>query len=505
MDDIIKNSKNTRTNHNKIIQVGPTTEGKLPPQNMELEEAVLGGIMLDKDAIGIVIEILTPESFYKDAHTDIFKACCNLYSRGEPIDLLTVTQELRRLEILELVGGAYFITQLTTRLTSAANIEFHARIIKEKHLQRCLIKISNETIRNSYEDSTDVFDLIDKTESAIFNITKDLTTQNEANVGDLVFQKIKQIENHKEGDIVGYLTGLNAIDSITLGIKKQDLVILAARPGMGKTALALTIAKNLAVDQNIPVSIFSLEMGKPALTDRLISLNSEIPLKFIINNQVTGSLFQKLMIDYPLFTKAPLFIDDQGGISINQLRSKVRRHISKYGTELIIVDYLQKLRGNGDRKNGTREQEINEIVSALKNIAKEFDIPVIALSQLSREVEKRSDKAPQLSDLRESGAIEQEADKVWFLYRPGYYEIEKDSSTGEPVLPGECEIIHAKHRNGALGTEKAMFLKDYTKFVNLGSFQEQSFTSAQNISQYVTAELPKRNYESPPQADDLPF
>jgi len=475
------------------------SEAKLPPQVIEIEESVLGGIMLDKDAIGLVVEILNSDSFYKDSHKIIFKAMYNLYSKGEPIDIITVSQQLREQGDLEKVGGSVYVMQLTNRLTSGGNIEYHARVVKEKQIQRSLIKIGSKVVIDSYEDSNDVFDLIESTETDIFNLTKDIFSKSESAIGDLYFKKIKQIENRKEGHVEGYLTGIQAIDTMTMGIKKQELVILAARPGMGKTSLALTLASNMAVEQNIPVAFFSLEMGEMALTSRLMSFNSSIPLKFIINNNVTGTLFQKLMEDLPKIKNAPLFIDDQGSISINQLRSKVRRLINKNHIEFIFVDYLQKMRGD-DNKKGNREQEINQIVSGLKNIAKEFDIPVMALSQLSREVEKRSDKAPQLSDLRESGSLEQEADLVIFTYRPGYYKLDVDSN-GESIQEGETEIIFAKNRNGSLGANKMLFIKEYTKFIDIGSQEQQKYTSSQNINQY----RPQNNITINNQSDSNPF
>ena len=334
----MNNNKNIRTSlKDKIIQVGPNSEGKLPPQVIELEESVLGGIMLDSSAMGVAIEILKPESFYKDAHLTIYKAMYRLYAKSEPIDLLTVTQELRESGELDHVGGAYYVTQLTTRLTSAANIEFHARIVQEKYLQRSLIKISNESIRGAYEDDVDVFDLIEKHENDIFHLTRDNFSKKESKIGELYLQKLKDIENKKEGEIEGIATG-TIIDSVTLGWKKQELIILAARPGMGKTAMVLGWAKNIGIDQNIPVMIYSLEMGELALMSRLMAQVSDIPLRYLINNDVRGVLFEKLMYDLPIVKKAPLYIDDQGGLTVMQLRSKVRRHISQYGIQMIIVD-----------------------------------------------------------------------------------------------------------------------------------------------------------------------
>ena len=499
----MNNNKNIRTSlKDKIIQVGPNSEGKLPPQVIELEESVLGGIMLDSSAMRVAIEILKAESFYKDAHLTIYKAMYRLYAKSEPIDLLTVTQELRESGELDHVGGAYYVTQLTTRLTSAANIEFHARIVQEKYLQRSLIKISNESIRGAYEDDVDVFDLIEKHENDIFHLTRDNFSKKESKIGELYLQKLKDIENKKEGEIEGIATG-TIIDSVTLGWKKQELIILAARPGMGKTAMVLGWAKNIGIDQNIPVMIYSLEMGELALMSRLMAQVSDIPLRYLINNDVRGVLFEKLMYDLPIVKKAPLYIDDQGGLTVMQLRSKVRRHISQYGIQMIIVDYLQKMRGSNKGQN--REQEINEIVSGLKNIAKEFDIPVIALSQLSRDVERRGSKTPELADLRESGSIEQEADSVIFLYRPEYYKLTEDSN-GVPIEEGDTEITWAKNRNGPLDTVIQKWIGEYTKFVDKQIHIEET--------QYVSAEYtpPKSNRIEPPETtnnqtinDDLPF
>ena len=463
---------------------------KIPPQAIQLEEAVLGAIMLDREAIIIASDILTPESFYVPKNAIIFSSCFNLYKRSEPIDLLTVTQELRSTNELEQVGGAYYVTMLTSNLTSAANVEFHARIIYEAFLKRQLIKISHELERKAYEDSTDCFELINETDSAIFNLTQNIGGDYNSTIPELYLQQIKRCENKKEGVTEGYLFGSGEIDNLINGLKKQELMIIAARPGMGKTAFSLTIAKNLSLSQNIPVAFFSLEMKRQALCSRFTSLLTDIPLNYLINSDVRGVMFTKMMEKQPHAMRTQLNIDDQGGITITQLRSKVRKYIKKYKVQVIFVDYLQKMHGE-NLKGKSKAQEIDEIASGLKNIAKEFDIPVIALAQLNRDVEKRENKRPQLSDLKESGGIEQEADIVAFIYRPEYYQI-KEGINGTPLVDGYTEFIIEKNRNGALGTASLIFKKELTRFQDMGNTQYEStgqYTAPINYSELTKDEL----------------
>jgi replicative DNA helicase len=443
--------------------------GKMPPQAVELEEAVLGALMLEKDALTNVIDILKPQSFYKEAHERIFSAIERLFTRSEPVDILTVTQELKKTGELDIVGGAYYITQLTNRVASAANAEFHARIISQKYIQRELIRTSSETIRDAYEESSDVFDLLDRAEKGLFSIVEGNIRKNYDKMHTLIKKAIEQIEvakNRKDG-LSGVPSGLTALDRLTSGWQNSDLVIIAARPAMGKTALVLSMARNAAVEFDKPVAIFSLEMSSLQLVTRLISSESELPGEKLKKGTLEDYEFQQLNDKIKKLAEAPLFIDDTPGLSVFELRAKARRLKEQHGIQLIIVDYLQLMTAGGEGK-GNREQEISTISRSLKGLAKELNVPVIALSQLSRAVETRGgDKKPQLSDLRESGAIEQDADMVMFIHRPEYYGLTEDES-GMPTA-GVAELIIAKHRNGPVDSVKTRYIGQYTKFADLDS------------------------------------
>ncbi|GAB3339156.1 replicative DNA helicase [Marivirga atlantica] len=447
--------------------------GKIPPQAVDLEEAVLGALMLEKDALTSVIDILKPESFYKDAHQEIYKAIVVLFNNSEPIDLLTVTNQLRKNGKLDLVGGSYYITELTSRVNSAANIEYHARIIAEQAIKRELIKISREIQNEAYEDTTDVFDLLDKTESELFDITNSNIKKNYADMHSLMkeaFRELEERKNHTDG-LTGVPTGFSALDRVTSGWQKSDMVIIAARPGMGKTAFVVSALRNAAVDFKQPVAIFSLEMSSVQLVNRLISAEAELDSEKIKKGQLADYEWQQLVHKTAALTEAPIFIDDTPALSILELRAKCRRLKQQHDIQLVVIDYLQLMSGDSTKSgggSGNREQEIASISRALKNIAKELNVPVIALSQLSRAVETRGgDKRPQLSDLRESGSIEQDADMVMFLYRPEYYGITEDEN-GIPTT-NVGEVIIAKHRNGSLETVPLKFVGRFTKFSDLDS------------------------------------
>jgi replicative DNA helicase len=444
-----------------------TDIGKMPPQAVELEEAVLGALMLEKDALTNVIDILKPQSFYKEAHERIFSAIERLFTRSEPVDILTVTQELKKTGELDIVGGAYYITQLTNRVASAANAEFHARIISQKYIQRELIRTSSETIRDAYEESSDVFDLLDRAEKGLFSIVEGNIRKNYDKMHTLIKKAIEQIEvakNRKDG-LSGVPSGLTALDRLTSGWQNSDLVIIAARPAMGKTALVLTMARNAAVEFGKPVAIFSLEMSSLQLVTRLIASEAELPGEKLKKGTLEDHEFEQMNAKINKLSDAPLFIDDTPGLSVFELRAKARRLKEQHGIQLIIVDYLQLMTAGGEGK-GNREQEISTISRSLKGLAKELNVPVIALSQLSRAVETRGgDKKPQLSDLRESGAIEQDADMVMFIHRPEYYGLTEDE-TGMPTA-GMAELIVAKHRNGPVDSVKTRYIGQYTKFADL--------------------------------------
>ena len=443
--------------------------GKVPPQAIELEEAVLGALMLEKDALTSVIDILKVESFYKEAHKVIFQAILDLFTESQPIDLLTVTTQLRKNGALEVAGGAFYITELTSKVASAANIEFHARIITEQSIKRELIRISSTIQKDAFEDTTDVFELLDAMEQSLFEISEKNIRKNYATMSSIMRDAIAELEirkNQKDG-LTGVPSGFTALDRVTSGWQKSDLVIIAARPAMGKTAFVLSVLRNAAVDHNRPVAIFSLEMSSVQLVNRLISSEAELDSDKIKKGTLADHEWAQLVHKTAKLSKAPLFVDDTPALSILELRAKCRKLKAQHDIQMVVVDYLQLM--SGDSKGGfggNREQEIASISRALKKIAKELSIPVIALSQLSRAVETRGgDKRPQLSDLRESGAIEQDADMVMFLYRPEYYGITEDE--GGASTAGVGEVIIAKHRNGSLENLKLRFIGRYTKFTDL--------------------------------------
>ncbi len=443
--------------------------GKVPPQAKELEEAVLGAIMLEKSAFDTVVEILKPECFYADANQKIFRAMQGLALKSMPIDLLTVVEELKFREELESVGGPYYVSKLTNSVVSSANIDAHSRIVLQKFIQRELIRISGEIIGDAYEDSTDVFDMLDEAEGKLFEITNNHLRKNFDSIDTVLVKTIQRIEdmrNRKE-DITGVPSGFPSLDQVTYGWQSTDLIILAARPAVGKTAFALNLARSAALHPTKPtgVAFFSLEMSSAQLVQRILSAESEIWLEKISRGKLEEHEMKQLYKKgIEKLSKAPMFIDDTAALNIFELRAKCRRLKNKHNIGMIIIDYLQLMSGSGDR-NSNREQEISKISRDLKGLAKELQIPIIALSQLSREVEKRKDgnKMPQLSDLRESGAIEQDADMVMFLYRPEYYDI-TTNEMGESNK-GETHVRIAKHRNGSLETIKLKALLHIQKFI----------------------------------------
>jgi replicative DNA helicase len=453
-----------------IVPVGIDL-GKLPPQAPELEEAVLGAVMLEKDAILEVIDILKPESFYREEHQKIFQAIIDLTSANKAIDLLTVTEELRKKKQLEEIGGPVYIAQLTSRVASAAHVEFHARIVAQKHIQRELIRVSSEIQSRAFDESTDVDDLLDFSEAELFNIAQGNIKKESQKVNVLIREAILQIEeaSKRADSLIGIPSGFTKLDRMTNGWQNSDLVIIAARPSMGKTAFVLTMARNMAVEHNRAVAIFSLEMASLQLVNRLIVAETELPSNRIRNGKLADFEWEQLDYKIKKLVDAPIFIDDTPAISIFELRAKARRLKRQHNMDILIIDYLQLMTGTPDTK-GNREQEVSTISRALKGIAKELDIPVIALSQLNRSVEIRSGtKRPQLSDLRESGAIEQDADMVIFIHRPEKYGLMEDENGNS--LRGLAEIILAKHRNGPIGDIFLKFKDEFAKFTEL----EESF------------------------------
>jgi replicative DNA helicase len=455
--------------------------GKIPPQAIDLEEAVLGALMLEKDALSTVIDILKPEVFYQESHKKIFEAIQQLFQKSKPVDILTVTSELRTLGLLEMVGGAYYITNLTNRVASAANIEYHARIISQKYIQRELIRISSEIIQNAYEDTTDIFDLLDHAEKNLFDIAQNNLRRDTQKMDEIIKQSLATLEElrTKTDGLTGVPSGFTALDRITGGWQKSDLVIIAARPAMGKTAFVLSCARNAAVDFKKPVVVFSLEMSSVQLVNRLISGETEIEQEKIRKGNLAEWEWQQLHSKIGTLTEAPLLIDDTPALNIFEFRAKCRRLKSQYDIQMIIIDYLQLMHGKGEGGGGNREQEIGSISRALKSVAKELDVPVLALSQLSRAVENRpgqNGKRPLLSDLRESGSIEQDADMVLFLYRPEYYGITEDEQGRSQA--GVGEVIIAKHRNGETGIVPLRFVGKYVKFQDL----EEDFAPQNSFS-----------------------
>jgi len=446
--------------------------GKVPPQAKDLEEAVLGAIMLEKSAFDTVVEILKPECFYVDAHQRIYRAMQSLQQKNQPIDILTVVEELRSRNELEMVGGPYYVTRLTNAVVSSANIEAHSRIILQKFIQRELIRISGEIISDSYEDSTDVFDLLDEAESKLFEITNNHLRKNFDSIDSVLVKTVQRIEDmrHRNEDITGVPSGFPSLDRVTYGWQNTDLIILAARPAVGKTAFALNLARNAALNPTkpTPVAFFSLEMSAGQLVQRILAAESEIWLEKIARGKLEEHEMKQLYAKgIQKLAQAPIFIDDTAALNIFELRAKCRRLKNKHNIGMILIDYLQLMSGGGEGRNTNREQEISQISRNLKQLAKELNVPIIALSQLSRAVETRKEgnKMPQLSDLRESGAIEQDADMVMFIYRPEYYDI-TSNEFGESNK-GETHVRIAKHRNGSLETVKLRALLHIQKFVEM--------------------------------------
>lgn len=448
------------------------TPGKLPPQAVDLEEAVLGALMLDKNAVASVIDVLHPECFYKESHQHIYEAIHQLFHQTQPVDILTVTQQLRKNATLDIAGGPYYITQLTNRIASAANIEYHARIVLQKYIQRELIRISSETIRDAYEESSDVLDLLDKAEKNLFGISESNIRRKYEDMHSLVTRAIKDVESasSKQSGVTGVPSGFTELDRVTAGWQKSDLIIVAARPAMGKTAFVLSLARNAAVQFQKPVAFFSLEMSSVQLVNRLISSETEINTEKLKKGELAQHEWHQLNNKVTPLTKAPIYIDDTPSLTVFELRAKCRRLVAEKKIELIIIDYLQLMVGAADaNRGGNREQEISHISRSLKSIAKELSVPIIALSQLSRAVETRgTSKKPQLSDLRESGAIEQDADMVMFLYRPEYYGL-TETEDNQPTT-NLAEVIVAKNRNGAVKSVNLKFLGHLTKFTDFESY-----------------------------------
>ena len=435
---------------------------KLPPQHIEAEQSILGGILIENEALNRVTEILDPDDFYRDAHRKIFDALINLSERDEPADLITLTNELRKIDQLNSIGGASYLASLIDSVPTAANIQYYARIVKEKAILRKLIQTSTEIITQSYEDRGDVESFLDEAERSIFEISEKRVRPSFYPIREIVkesFATIEKLFNKKEA-VTGVASGFKELDRMTAGFQPSDLIIIAGRPSMGKTAFCLDIAEYAAIGNKIPVAIFSLEMSKEQLVIRMLCSQANVEGTRLRTGYLNESDWPKLTIAAGNLSESPIYIDDTAALSVLELRAKARRLKSDYGLGMVIVDYLQLMKGRA--RVESRQQEISEISRSLKALAKELNIPVIAVSQLSRKTEERTGNRPQLSDLRESGAIEQDADLILFIYRDEVYNRDPDNPNR-----GKAEVIIGKQRNGPIGKIDLAFLDKFTTFKDL--------------------------------------
>jgi replicative DNA helicase len=435
---------------------------KLPPQNIEAEQSILGGILIENQAINKVIEILTPDDFYRDSHRKIFNALIDLSERDEPADLITLTNELRKIDQLDSIGGASYIASLIDLVPTAANIEYYAKIVREKSILRKLIQTSTEIITQSYEDRGDVEGFLDEAERAIFEISEKRVKPSFYSLREIVKESFKTIERlfEKKELVTGIPSGFKELDRMTAGFQPSDLIIVAGRPSMGKTAFCLNVAQYAAIEKKIPVAFFSLEMSKEQLVIRMLCSEARVEGSRLRTGYLSESDWPRLTLAAGTVSDAPIYIDDTAALSALELRAKARRLKSEYGLGMLIIDYLQLMKGRS--KAESRQQEISEISRSLKALSKELNIPVIAVSQLSRKTEERRDFRPQLSDLRESGAIEQDADVILFLYRDELYNRSEDNPNR-----GKAEVIIGKQRNGPTGKIELAFLDKFTTFKDL--------------------------------------
>lgn len=435
---------------------------KLPPQNIEAEQSVLGGILIENNAIHRIMEILSPEDFYREAHRKLYNALIDLSQRDEPADLITLTNELRKNDQLDSIGGASYVTSLIDSVVTAANIEYYARIVKEKAVRRKLIETSTQIVTRTYEDQGDVDELLDESERVIFQITENRVKPSFYPIRDVVKSSFKTIERlyEKKELVTGVPSGFKELDKMTAGFQASDLVIVAGRPGMGKTAFCLNLAQYAAIEKKLPVAIFSLEMSKEQLVIRMLCSEAQVEGTRLRTGFLTESDWPKLTLAAGNLSDAPIFIDDSAAMTVLEMRGKARRLNADHGLGMLVVDYLQLMKGRGKVEN--RQQEISEISRSLKALAKELNIPVIAVSQLSRKTEERQGMRPQLSDLRESGAIEQDADLILFIYRDEVYNRSEDNPNR-----GKAEVIIGKQRNGPTGKIDLAFLDKFTAFKEL--------------------------------------
>lgn len=464
--------------------------GKVPPQAIDFEESVLGALMLESEAFLQVSEILKPAHFYKEEHGKIFDAIARLSAKQAPIDINTVAQQLKIDKELDAVGGPSYLAYLTNRIASTAHIEFHARVIAQKYVQRELIRIGAEMQRNGFEDVEDVQAMLDSAEQNLFELTTGNVKRDVQSMMQVVSEAYTKLQDASKRDdgMVGVPSGFTALDNLTLGWQPSDLVIIAARPAMGKTAFVLSMAKNMAVDRKIPVAFFTLEMSSVQLVNRIISSTAEVPSSALKSGKLSDAQWGSINSNLRPLESAPMFIDETPALSISEFRSKIKRLKKQHDIQIAIIDYLQLMSAGANMQS--REQEVSTISRSLKAIAKEVNIPIIALSQLSRNVEQRGgDKRPQLSDLRESGAIEQDADMVIFIHRPEYYGFKTDEAGNS--LIGMAEIIVAKHRNGAVDDVRLQFKSEFTRFCDfesLGGLQTATQTYHSKMNSAATTQ-----------------
>lgn len=481
-------AKNKEAQKAKNVDLLGVDMGKVPPQALDVEEAVLGALLLEPDVVPDVLDLLSSECFYKDTNKKIFTAISKLSAAHNPVDIFTVGDELQKMGVFEEIGGALYLSELSSKIGAAAHVDYHVKILLQKYIQREIIAISYQAQKESFDDSIPVDDLLDNTQQRFFSLAERNMKRETQPIQDIINNALEEIQSYQErtDGLSGVPSGFTGIDRVTFGWQPSDLIILAARPAMGKTAFVLTMARNMAVEHNVPIAFFSLEMSSLQLVKRLLVAETGLE-----SDKIRGG---KKLADYELhqlnerikdLTKAPLYIDDTPSLSIYEFRSKARRLVRNAGVKMIIIDYLQLMAGPPELR-GMREQEVSNISRSLKAIAKELNIPIIALSQLSRAVETRGgSKRPQLSDLRESGAIEQDADIVVFIHRPDYYGMQED-----PAMQGLAEIIIAKHRNGSTCDVKMRFRASEVKFYDIeeGDFGE-TFQDEEILSSKMNSEF----------------
>ncbi len=447
---------------------------RIPPQANEVEQAVIAAMLLDKEAISAAIESIDETYFYKESHRKIYLAIVELFDRHEAVDMLTLTEELKKKGNIDDVGGPYYISEIINSVPSSANIEYHINIVRQKALSRKLITVCTEIVNDSFEQEKEVDNLLDKAEQSIFQISESRIKKGFESVNPILhttFERIDELYHSSGTGITGISSDFKKLDELTAGFQKADFIVLAGRPSMGKTAFALNLMRNAAVDHSLPIGFFSLEMSAEALVLRLLCTESRVNQMSVRTGKMNAEEMKRLSKYVGVLDQAPIYIDDTPGLNILQLRSKARRLVADKDVKMFIVDYLQLMEGSREE---SRQQEITKISRSLKGLAKELNVPVVALSQLSRAVETRDkSRKPQLSDLRESGAIEQDADVVLFVYRPEYYDIQTFEDTGESTH-NKSEIIIGKQRNGPVGTIRLTFLKEYGKFADPAPFIEES-------------------------------